>query len=332
MRRASLVVLAMTLAGCGAGAGSSTTSSQQTSTDPPGTGVITMLLRSWPALDPATDQSTPGSPTGEDVDWFVYTGLTTYSHTGGRAKLIPGLAEAMPMVLGDDDTYAATLRSKLVFANGQPVSAGDFLWTVERDLRIHSSPAATDLARLVVGAKRYEDGAARTVSGITIDNGTRTIVIRLTAPDRSFDQVLALPALGIVPANTPLRRTTVVPPSGAGPYEITNVVPRTSFSVVKNPEWASLALPGIPGGTLNVNVKIDRSERSAALAVLHDQADVAFLSSALAPDVQETIQNEAPDRLAQHGDTTIFTSKRIDFRGLRFGPRYGLDLTSLSLS
>jgi hypothetical protein len=65
-------------------------------------------------------------------------------------------------------------------------------------VRIGSSPAAAQLARLIVGAKRYERGAANTISGISTDDATRRIVIRLTAPDRSFDSLLAVPALGLV--------------------------------------------------------------------------------------------------------------------------------------
>jgi peptide/nickel transport system substrate-binding protein len=336
MRRASLVLLAVTLAGCGATAASTTSSSQQTSTSPISTGVVSMVLSDWPAIDPATDQTSAdrtaaGAQGGEDVDWFVYTGLTTYSHKGSGAKLIPGLAESMPMVLGNENTYVATLRSKLVFSNGQPVKAADFLWTVERDLRIHESPAAAQLAELVVGAKRYEDGAARTVTGITVDDATRTIVIRLTAPDRSFDRLLAVPALGLVPMNTPARPASVVPPAGAGPYELTNVVPKSSFSIVENPQWAGLAIPGIPAAKVNVNVKIDPNARSAALAVLGNQTDVFDPAAAVPADVHATIETEAAHRFAQHGGATAFTSDRIEFGALRFSRRYGLDLTSLEL-
>ena len=46
------------------------------------------------------------------------------------------------------------------------------------------------------------------------------------------------------------------PPPGVGPYMITNIVPNQSFSVVKNPYWAKMNIPGIPAGHVNVNVKI----------------------------------------------------------------------------
>jgi peptide/nickel transport system substrate-binding protein len=286
-----VLAAALTVSACGAG-GSTTASSQVTSTSrSAATGVATMQIRGWPALDPATDSATGASARYEDVDWFVYTGLTTYSRTGGRTQLIPGLARSMPMVLGDEDTYVATLRKGLVFSNGQPVTAEDFLYTVERDLRIHESTAVAHFASLVVGAREYEDGASKTVTGISVDDTTGTIVIRLKVPDKSFDRLLAVPALGLVPMSTSDRVSTVIPPSGAGPYELTNIVPKRSFSVVQNPEWASLAIPGLPSGHVNINVEIDPRLRRGALAAFHG-------ASVRAP---------------------------------AFRPQYGFDLTSLAL-
>lgn len=286
-----LLAAALTLSACGAG-GSTTASSQATSTtSSAATGVATMLIRSWSTLDPATDSATGAPAAEEDVDWFVYTGLTTYSRTGSGTKLIPGLAQSMPMVLGDEDIYVATLRKRLVFSNGQPVTAEDFLYTVERDLRIHESTAVAQFASLVVGARKYEDERSKTVTGISVDDTTGTIVIHLKVPDKRFDRLLAVPALGLVPMSTPDRPTTVVPPSGAGPYELTNIVPKRSFSVVRNPEWASLAIPGVPSGQVNINVEIAPRLRGGALAVFH-------------------------------GDSV---------RAPAFRPHYGFDLTSLAL-
>jgi ABC-type transport system substrate-binding protein len=334
MLRASLVLVALALAGCGATAGGSTTSaSQSTTSSAAATGVVTMLMRGWPSLDPATDPSSPTRPArDEDVDWFVYTGLTTYSHTDGHTTLIPALAQSMPTTLGDGSTYTATLRRRLVFSNGKPVRAGDFLYTVERDLRIDDSAAATQLGKLIVGAKAFERGRSQTVSGIATDNTTRTIVIRLTQTDRSFDRLLALPALGLIPAGTPMRASTVVPPPGAGPYELTNIVPKASFSVVKNPQWESLAVPGIPPAQLNVNVRIDSDSASSALAVLSNQDDVFDWSAHVPAAVDANIESAAPHRFIRRGRVTEFTSRRLDFGSLRYSQRYGLDLTSLALA
>ena len=105
-----------------------------------------------------------------------------------------------------------------------------------------------------MGATAYSTGKAKTISGITADDATGKITIHLTAPYGPFDNVLAFPALGLVPSSTPLTVQPNNPPPGVGPYKVTNIVPNQSFDVVKNPDWTPI--PGIPSGHVNVNVKV----------------------------------------------------------------------------
>jgi hypothetical protein len=129
-----------------------------------------------------------------------------------------------------------------------------------------------------------------------------------------------------------MRPTSVVLPAGAGPYELTNVVPRHSFSVVKNPQWTPLAVSGIPSAQLNLNVKIEPSRSSGALAVLANRDDVFDWSAQVPAALNADIESHAPHRFGRRGRVTAFTSDRIDFGALRFGWGYGLDLTSLALN
>ena len=86
------------------------------------------------SLDPGLDYTSQGFET----NWLVYTGLTTYAHKSFAAgtKLIPGLATALPVISDGGKTYTVTLRKGLVFSNGKPVLASDFLYTVERAIKI----------------------------------------------------------------------------------------------------------------------------------------------------------------------------------------------------
>ncbi len=97
----------------------------------------------------------------------------------------------------------------------------------------------------VVGAMAYFKGKAKTISGIQANDATGKIVIHLTAPYGAFDNVLAEPALGLIPTGS-RSRTALHPPPGCGPYMIKNVVANKSFQVDKNPYWKPL--PGIPAG------------------------------------------------------------------------------------
>jgi peptide/nickel transport system substrate-binding protein len=64
------------------------------------------------------------------------------------------------------------------------------------------------------------------------------------------------------------------PPPGVGPYMITNIVPGQSFSLVKNPQWSKMNIPGIPPGHVTVNAKISSNIDSNALSVLNGSADI----------------------------------------------------------
>jgi peptide/nickel transport system substrate-binding protein len=254
-----------------------------------------MLMTSAPrSLDPARDDSTQGA----EVNWLVYTGLTTYTHASGvkGAQLIPGVATTLPVVTNAGRMYTVTLRKGLVYSNGDRVRASDFMHTVERAIRLRWAGAEDFILPLIVGARAYARGKANSIAGIETDNQTGQIVIRLTAPYPPFANVLAFPALGLVPASVPFRAEPTTPPPGIGPYEATNILPGRSFSVVQNPRWGSPAIPGIPAGSMNVNVKIDRNVRADALAVLNNRADVLDWVEPLPPRVLSTVEASAPTR------------------------------------
>jgi peptide/nickel transport system substrate-binding protein len=255
-----------------------------------------MLMTSAPrSLDPARDDSTQGA----EVNWLVYTGLTTYAHASGArgAQLIPGVATTLPVVSADGRVYTVTLRKGLVYSNGDHVRASDFAHTVQRAIRLRWAGAHDFILPLIVGARAYARDKATSIAGIETDNQTGQIVIRLTTSYPGFANVLAFPALGLVPASVPFRPEPTTPPPGIGPYEATNILPGRSFSVVQNPRWATTAIPGIPAGSMNVNVKIDRDVRADALAVLDNRADVLDWVDPLPARVLAKLEASAPTRL-----------------------------------
>jgi peptide/nickel transport system substrate-binding protein len=87
------------------------------------------------------------------------------------------------------------------------------------------------------------------------------------------------------------------PPPGAGPYMITNIVPNASFSVVKNPKWT--AIPGIPSGNVNVNVKINSNVDANALSVINNSADVFDWADTVPGSLLPQIKSQAADRYSK---------------------------------
>jgi peptide/nickel transport system substrate-binding protein len=258
------------------------------------------------SLDPGLDYTTQG----EETNWLVYTGLTTYAHSSGvaGAKLIPGLASALPVISDGGKTYTATLRKGLVFSNGKPVTASDFLYTVERTIKIPWGGAGAFITPYIVGATAYSSGKAKTISGITVDDATGKIVIHLTAAYGPFDNVLAFPSLGIIPSGFPMKVQPTSPPPGVGPYMVTNIVPNQSWSDVINPRWAAMHIPGIPAAHDNIDIKISSNVSANALAVLNNSADIFDWTDTIPGSLLPQIQSQAKGRygLVNLGGSTYY--------------------------
>jgi peptide/nickel transport system substrate-binding protein len=298
-------VVAVALSGCGSSSKSTSVSA----------GTVTLLMAGSPgSLDPGV----ASTPQADEPDWLAYTGLVTYAHASGLAgtRLIPGLATTLPVIGEGGRSYTAVLRKKLVFSNGGRVQASDFAYTVERAIRIPGGAAAQFITEEIKGASAYARGQAKTISGITTNNATGRIVIHLNSPDGAFANVLALPALGIISPRTPFRNKPNSPPPGVGPYEITNIVPNASFSLVQNPYWGQLNIPQIPAGHVNVNVRISPKPEADALAVLKNSADVLDWTDQIPGDLLRTIRARAADRYASE----VMTSTEYVFFNTRTRP------------
>ena len=258
-------------------------------------GTITLLSGTAPdSLDPGFGYTTQAA----EPDWLAYTGVVTYAHQNGTAgtSLIPGLATSLPTISNGGKTYTVTLRKGLVYSNGKPVKASDFTWTVERAIKIPWGGSGQFLTAQIKGATAYSKGKAGTISGITTNDATGQITITLNAPYGAFDNVLAFPSVGLVPSGTPMKNMPNSPPPGVGPYMITNIVPGQSYSLVKNPLWSRMNIPGIPAGTVNINVKVSSNVAANALSVLNNTADVFDWADEVPGSLLSQIQAKASGR------------------------------------
>ena len=293
------VASALVVAACGSSSSSSssgsTSSGAASSSGGKSGGTVTFLMGTAPdSLDPGFTYVTQGW----EPDWLAYTPLITYAHASGVAgtQLIPGLATSLPKITDGGKTYTLTLRKGLVYSNGKPVKASDFQWTVERDIKIPWGGSGQFLTAQIAGATAYAKGQAKAISGITTNDSTGQITIHLNATYGAFDNVLAFPNLGLVPSGTPMKNMPNNPPPGVGPYMVTNIVPNASFSLVKNPQWSKMDIPGIPAGNVNVNVKISSNISSNALSVLNNSADFFDWADTIPGSLLPQIQSQAKDR------------------------------------
>ena len=224
-----------------------------------------------------------------EADWIAYTPLLTYRHKGGAdgTELIPGLAQRLPRISSDGRIYRLTLRQGLVYSNGRPVVASDFAYTIERAIRL-GWPGKRFLTANIVGAEAFDRGQAHEIAGISTDDASGQIAISLVRPWGAFENVLALPATGLVPSGTPMRDLSATPPPGVGAYRITEVVPGRSWTMVRNHRFDHLEIPDIPSGSLErISVKVVHSPGAAADQVLAGRADGYDPGAPLEPGIQE---------------------------------------------
>jgi peptide/nickel transport system substrate-binding protein len=233
-----------------------------------------------------------------EADTQVYTPLVTYAHKSGAAGtvVIPGLATALPVVTDSGKTYTMTLRKGLTFSNGTPVVASDFTYGLERSIKIQWG-GDSFFTQNIVGGAAFESGKAKTISGITTNDATGLITIKLTNAYGAFDNVLAFAAAAPVPPTTPMKPLSASPPPGVGPYMFAGVRPNVSFTLVKNPSFAKFAIPGIPTGFVNtIQVTIQANTNTEAQDVLDNQSDEFDWSDTLPPATLAQVTSQAKDR------------------------------------
>jgi peptide/nickel transport system substrate-binding protein len=301
------VLLAFVLVVGVSACGSSSTSS--------GKGPISVLMGTAPdSLDPGLGATTQSY----EATWIAYTGLVTYAHASGEAgtKLIPGVAQSLPTVTGGGKTYTFMLRKGLVYSNGTPVKASDFAYAIERAIKLGWG-SESFLTENIAGAEEFQKGKASSISGIQADDATGRITIQLVAPYGPFLNVLAFPAVGLVPTGTPMKSLSNDPPPGVGPYEIESVVPNKSFAMVLNPNWSKDAIPGIPAGHANIDVSIASNNQSEAEQVLDNSADVFDYNDTIPPTLISQIESQASDRFAKQptvsGEYFFLNTKEAPF-------------------
>lgn len=303
------------------------------STSGGGSGPVTVLMGTAPeSLDPGLGATTQSY----EATWIAYTGLLTYAHLAGEAgtKLIPGVAEALPTVSKDGKTYTFTLRKGLLYSNGAAVKASDFAYTVQRAIKLGWGNKEM-LTENIVGGEAFDKGKASKISGIQTDDATGKIAIELVAPYGPFANVLAFPAVGLVPTGTPMKSLTNNPPPGVGPYEIASVAPNKSFALVRNPHFTSSTIPGVPQGHVDVDVRIVSNNQSEAEQVLGNTADVFDYNDAIPPTLISQVENQAKGRYAKEptvsGEYFFLNTKEAPFDNplAREAVNYAIDRRAL---
>ncbi len=239
---AALLALAfiLSLAGCSSGF-------DQDRGDARRGGSILVGLTDRPdSLDPATATS----PEALQALWLAYTPPMTYRHAPGAngTTVVPALADAAPKSVDGDATVTFRFRKGLRYSDGRSLLASDFERAWERALVLNPV-----VRRQLAGVKGASDYASapdprKGITGVSVDERTRTVRIELLAPDPGFSRLLTELWSAPVPSGTETVDRSSSPPAGIGPYSLA-APPRGRAYVLTRRK--GFALSGVPAGNVD---------------------------------------------------------------------------------
>jgi peptide/nickel transport system substrate-binding protein len=221
-----VVAVTAGLAACGGSSGSNGASSSSPAASSSLVVETSFVLKT---LDPAR----MFEPTGLMIDHTLYDTLLTYKGSNVTTP-VPDLATSYT-TSSDAKTYTFTLRKGVRFANGDPVTAADVVFSLMRTKNVNGNPSFL-------------------MAGITATSpNPDTVVLTSSTPNTAIPAILTNPALGIVDAKkvqaaggtdaanaatadkaeTALNTTS----EGSGPYTLTSYSTTTQVVLTANPRY-----------------------------------------------------------------------------------------------
>lgn len=232
--------------------------------------------------------------------WPAYTPLLTYPRAEGTAgaEVVPGLAAEMPVANAEGTEYELTLRQGLTYSDGSPVKANDFEHAVKRLIALESPGISYYLG--IDGAEEFaEDPDLKgDIEGISANDETGRIKIRLAGPDFQFKYKLALSYAALVPQTAKAEEAKDEPLPGVGPMQLDEIGGNGngSFSLVKNPAFK--ATEHIPEAKADrIDISVVENQRRQAQDVLQGKVD--FLNDPPPPDQLRILREQAKDRYGE---------------------------------
>ena len=222
-----VVALTIGLAACGSSGSSGSSSSSSSSSASSSLVVETSFVLK--TLDPGR----MFEPTGLMIDHTIYDTLLTYKGSDVTTP-VPDLATSYT-ASADAKTFTFTLRKGVKFANGDPLTAADVVFSLTRTKNIDGNPSF-----LMAGITAAAPNAS-------------TVVLTSTTANTAIPAILTNPSLGIVDAKkvvaaggsdaanaatadkaeTALNTTS----QGSGPYTLTSYSTTTQVVLTANPNY-----------------------------------------------------------------------------------------------
>jgi len=229
---AGAFALGTSLTACGGGSGSSSSKG--------GAQTVSVCLASEPeTIDPALNKTVDG---GSLVN-HAFVGLATYKQKAdGSLELVPACATELPEgKVGSDGkvTYTYTLRDGLMWSDGSPLTAADFVYSWGRAVSPDTAADYAYMFEAVDGGAEAETGAG-SLNVKAVDEKTLEVVLTNACP--YWNELLAFPAYmpvkqSVVDADPTAWATDPSTYIGNGPYTLTQWEHNSKMVYVKNPNY-----------------------------------------------------------------------------------------------
>jgi oligopeptide transport system substrate-binding protein len=203
-----------------------------------------------PTLDPNMAQDS----TSIAVLHALHRGLVFFDKD---LKIVPELAQALPEISADAKTLTFTLKDGIKYSNGDPILAGDFVYSIKRTLDPKLAAPYSYVLAEIVGASELlalagadpapSDADIKALMdkvGVSAPDD-KTVVFNLTAPATYFTSVLALWIA------VPVQEKWITTPNateaanyvGTGPFILDTWSHNSQIILKPNPNWSGDVKP-----------------------------------------------------------------------------------------
>lgn len=197
---------------------------------------------------------------------FVYEPLLTIDYDDPQRPIMPLLAESVE-VSEDLTEWTLTLHAGITFHHGSLLTAEDVVFTYRRAADPELGTASASMLSLLEHVEAVDE---------------RQVRFRLSQPFHDFDQVLAHPLLGIVPADRTQEQIDTEP-SGTGPFILVEFTPAERFVFTRNTSYWREGLPYLDG----VELRIMPERNSQVIALTSGTIDMVLQIGAEAVPIIE---------------------------------------------
>lgn len=217
------------------------------------------------ALDPAQSWSLATTSMGQ-----LYRRLTTWKiGRTGVAKVVPDLATTDGTASDGGRVWTYHLKKHIFFSNGQPITAKDVKYAIERTYAPALSGGENYQKPLIADTKGYDGPfSGKSLKSIQTPNSD-TVVFHLNKPYGLWPWVVSTVSMSPVPANASPAATFSHNPITSGPYKVQSES-QSQIVLVRNKYWSQASDPNRTAGPSEIVYKLNQDPTVEAQTLISD--------------------------------------------------------------